>query len=271
MSVKLTKKQKLSRKQITSMLDKYVKNTTEAQKYGKQVGKRIVARYAASNTEERKEKGLSTDIASEVLSEIFYQCYKKDEEADCQELLKRWTEEKFWGKIVSEHLQEFEELWQELRIKKYDKNNPFVYGDMDGSVWIERSKNKKIVIHESHGNTHIFIMEKGIFGPTFHVRTVWPRENNKGGYAVAKSKKYPDGWFSWGDDRDIKRPSLNTYRKRNFEYSYRDCRDKGYVLSISGSSKTPSVERGGDYQPEIEHAMWLIKIMREHLAMKEEE
>lgn len=268
MAKKFNKKEK---DKISAMLDKYTVSIRDARKYGKQVGKRITARYASDGIFSPKNKGLVTDSASEVLSEILFQCYKKGEEDGCHELLKKWVEEKFWGKIVTEHLPDFEALWQELRIKKHDKNNPFVYGDMSGSVWIERSKNKKIVIHKSPGRTHIFIMEKGVFGPTFHVRTVWPRENNKGGYAVKKSKKYPDGWFSWGDDRDVKTPSLNTYRKRNFEYSYRDCRDKGYVLTIDGMALTPSVELGGHFQPEIEHALWLIKIMKEHLAREGEE
>ncbi len=249
-------------------LDKYTQSISEAEKYGKRIGKRIVKRYSAENS--RKKEGLQTDIASTVLAEILYQSYKKDQEADCQELLKKWIEEKFWGRIAEEHISELEEIWQLLHDKKYTKNNKCGYGDIDGDIWVEypkKNKKRKIIIHKSHctfadNDTHIFIIEEGVFGITLHIRTVWPRENNKGGYECEKSAEYPDGWFSWGDDRDIKIPSLNTYRNRDFKYSYSDCRDKGYVLTIDGMSMKSRVEFAGSMQSEIQHALWLIKNMK---------
>ncbi len=272
MTKKISKKEKDA---AFEMIHKYQKNISDAQKYGKQVAKRIIKKYESDGKKVgEKGKGLMTDLSSEVLSEIMFQCYKKGEEDGCQELLKQWTEERFWGRIVEEHIPEFNELWEELRIKKYDKNNTFDYGDLDASVWIEKSKNKKIIIHKSHcscanDNTHIFISEKGFFGKIFHVRTVWPRERNKGGYAVKKSKKYPTGWFSWGDDRDISTPSLNTYRTRDFNFDNMSNGSEGYVLSINGITKRSSIKWAGLNQQKIEHALWLIKIMKKALIKEE--
>ena len=142
-------------------------------------------------------------------------------------------------------------------------------------MWVERVKNKRIIVHQSQcscadDNTHIFIQEQGLLGNRFHVRTVWPRQSSRGGYAVEKSKKHPDGWFSWGDDRDISTPSLNTYRARDFEFGYMDCRDKGYVLSTEAFSHSKRIEWAGSFQSEIKHALWLINIMKRELKEKNE-
>lgn len=266
----MSKESKIDLKKIMIKHSEYLQAQVQAKKHGKAVGKRLVIKYA--DTEPRPSGsigGLQTDIASTAIAEMLYQCYKKSQEVGCQELLKKWIEEKFWGKIVEEQFPVLKEVWQMLHDRKYTKNNTCGYGDYDGSIWVEypKEETRKVIIHKSHcscadDNTHIFIMEEGTFGTSIHIRTVWPRQNSRGGYAVEKSAEHPNGWFSWGDDRDIKVPSLNTYRKRDFVYGYSDCRDEGYVLTIDGRNLESRAERAGSMQSEIQHALWLIGNMK---------
>ncbi|KKK46864.1 hypothetical protein LCGC14_3161010, partial [marine sediment metagenome] len=103
--------------------------------------------------------------------------------------------------------------------------------------------------------------EEATVNPKLHVRTVWPRQNSRGGYRCEPCKEYPNGWFSWGDDRDIKTPSIRTYRDRNFEYSYQDCRDKGYTLTLIDFGG-PKIEWATTHQSRIQHAISLINQMK---------
>jgi len=259
-------------KQLSKTVNDYKHRHDEARKYGKTVGKRLVKKFKRTQNEE----GLRTDEASEAIAEILFQCYRKDQQDDCGELLDKWTNDKLWGKIVIEYIPTLKEVWQYLHDNKYTKNNTLGFGDVDGAIWVEYPKQeetwpdeRKIIIHTSYcsfadDNTHIFILDDSKFyslNTLLHVRTVWPRQNSRGGYKVKKSKKYPKGWFSWKDDRDIKKPSLNTYRKRNFKYSYQDGRDEGYTLSLKNIG-TPSIEWSNSHQGRIQHAIWLINQMK---------
>jgi hypothetical protein len=251
-----------------------------AYKYGKRIGRGIVKKYKDTPISVKGKiyggKGLETDEASSAIAEILYNCYMEDQIGDCGKLLLEWTQEKLWGKVVLQSIPRLKTVWQYLHDNKHTKNNTLGYGDIDGSIWVEYPKQlnewpdkRKLIIHTSHctcadDNTHIFILntESSFIHDILHVRTVWPRQNSRGGYKVKKTKKNPKGWFSWGDDRDIKRPSLNTYRKRNFEYSYQDGRDRGYVLSLKYFG-TPKIEWAHIHQSKIHQAIWLIDLMED--------
>jgi len=267
-------------KQLSKIIDDYKHKYDDARKYGKNIGKKLVEKFKATpiivDNKTYYDKGLNTNEASEAISEILFQCYRKDQEGECRELLNKWTNDKLWGKIVIEYIPTLKEVWQYLHDNKYTKNNTLGFGDVDGAIWVEYPKQeetwpdeRKIIIHTSYcsfadDNTHIFILDDSKFyslNTLLHVRTVWPRQNSRGGYKVKKSKKYPKGWFSWKDDRDIKKPSLNTYRKRNFKYSYQDGRDEGYTLSLKNIG-TPSIEWSNSHQGKIQHAIWLINQMK---------
>lgn len=263
----------------TKRVDEYKHRHDDAHAFGKELSDNINEKFKCIPVVHRgktyKDKGLETDLCSAALSEILLRCYLKGDEAEnCGDLLMEWTMDKFWGKVVNSYVPKLTEVWQWLYDNKRDKNNTFDYGDADGSIWYEEIKQtekwpdrRKVIIHKSHcscanDRTHIFILDDNdsAIGDKLRVRTVWDRQNSRGGYAVQKCKEWPDGWLSWGDDRDIKVPSLRTYRDRNFKFSYGDGRDKGYVLSLNGFGG-PKIEWAMNNQDKIKHAIWLISYM----------
>jgi hypothetical protein len=244
-----------------------------AQAYGKRIGQNFVKKFdAKEQSYNLNARGLQTGKAATAIAEMLYQCYKKEQETNCGELLNKWIAEHLWAIILLDYMPKLQKIWQYLYDNKYNKSHTLPYGDADGNIWVEYPKqiskwtdNRKILIHTSHctmadDNTHIFMMDKDSALNTLEIRTVWPRQNLKGGYKVEKSEEYPNGWFSWGDDRDVKIPSLQTYRDRNFEYGYHDATDKGYVVTLQTIGE-PKAKRADIYQQEIQHAVWLINIM----------
>lgn len=191
---------------------------------------------------------------------------------DCGKLMLEWENESFWGHVVKRHIPVFNKTYKILKDHGYfGQSNSYQYGDADVDVWIEQAKDKKVIASTRHcscadDNTHLFIMNDArhnIFGD-FRCRTVWPKQNKRRGYRVKKSKKYPTGWFSWGDDRDIKIPSIATYRARNFDFSYGDCRDKGYVFTYTNFPEGEhKVEKPDMYK--IEHGLWQLGIHLQNL------
>ncbi len=277
--------------ELKKSVDDYKHSHDSAVKYGKKVGNNLIKKFSAPKSKELLEAQgrcvdkytekdwpyhLATDQASSALAAILYHCHVTQQPSGCDRLLMEWTSNKMWGMIVADFIPKLQEIWQYLHDNKYTKNNQLGFGDVDGTIWIEYPKQlnswpdeRKIIMHHSScscadDNTHIFILDTGEFASmdiTLHVRTVWPRQNSKGGYRCVKSKEHPDGWFSWGDDRDIRIPSIRTYRDRNFKFSYQDGRDKGYTLSLK-TKPTPSIDWANIYQSRIEHALWLINQMK---------
>lgn len=213
---------------------------------------------------------MRTTKRAEELSEILYDAYKDgDNTGVYNDYLIECIKEKFWGRVVKDHLPIFNKTWKILNEKKYTAKNPFVYGDDDVGVWIEltKSESKKVIASTCYcscadDNTHIFILDDhsilNAHSIVFRVATVWPRQINK-------RDKHP-----WGDDRDIKLPSLNTYRERDFRYGYYDCRDKGSCFLYEEFKKGIAVR--------VENAHWdegaitnALRTLRWHLEALEEE
>ncbi len=218
----------------------------------------------------KKKKENMMEKSKRIAEDLYHQ-YSIEEKSgeDCGKLLLDWIKENFWGIIVSKHIPTFEKVWKILNERGHTEKNKFVYGDIDVGLWVEypKDKNKKVIISTTYcsmadDNTHLFILDKLL--PNwirFRVATVWPRENNKGGYMTK------DGWFYWGDDRDVKTPSLNTYRKRDYKYGYYDCRDKGHcILYENHGQDIGRVEHAHYGEDEINHALWLL---RSHLCALE--
>ena len=229
-------------------------------------------------------KNKCDEIAELLYREYIAENNREGEDSEgCGDLMLEWIKESFWGKIVKDHIPTFHQIWNILNEKGHiGEKNSYTYGDIDVSVWIEKVKNptdQKVIASIRHcsaadDNTHLYILS-GLEFPEysstfefFRCRTVWPRQNKKGGYRVAKSKKYPTGWFSWGDDRDIKRPSINTYRERDFDFSYKDCRDKGHVFTFHNNR----CDHVHWHENRIPHALqifrWHLDALQDHEEVK---
>jgi len=179
----------------------------------------------------------------------------------CGQLLLGWGKDCFWGKMVVRHLSYFDQLWEWLNERKHHSSRTGIsLGDVDYSVWIEKPKDEctKVIISTCHcrccdDNTTVFIRTKydavGLLSSLghFNVVTVWPKEK--------KSKYGP-----FGDHRDIDLPSLNTYRKENWEWGYRDNRDKGHVLKYEAMFERVDGARHteGRIQLVLDELKWLV-------------
>ncbi len=190
---------------------------------------------------------------------------EEKEGRDCGNLFLEWVSEHFWGMVVKEHIPIFHTNWEMLNSKGHTKNNKFVFGDIDEAVWIEKTKdkNKKVIVCErycsmANNNIHIFIMEKPFDNwVTFRVATVWHREIK----SISGIK--------WGDDREIDKPSLNTYRKRDFHYGYYDCRDEGHCFKYEQRLKdVGTVEKAHWRESEMKYALSSLVYHKEALKDK---
>lgn len=198
-------------------------------------------------------------ITAKRISNSLYRAYKKEQPSDCQDLLLEWVGECFWGRIVKEHIPIFKKTWKLLVEKGHSKNNKFIHGDVDVGLWYEKLggkdnyKSRKVIVSERYcsmadDNIHIFVLDEYPTMPSFlkfKAVTVWPRE-----------KKSTLG-HTWGDDRDIDVPSLNTYRKRDFDYGYNDCRDKGHVFKFEAINN--QVERSSWSSLKIPSALQTLR------------
>ena len=183
-----------------------------------------------------------------------------------------WIKDKFWGRIIIDHVPILHQIWDILNEKGHiGEKNAYVYGDIDVGVWIEKVNNpddKKVIASTRYcacadDNTHLYIMNNYQYFEDcpmlFHFlcRTVWPRE---------KRTRYGKEYSRWGDDRDIDIPSINTYRKRNFKFSYSDCRDKGHVFTLEGEKSDKSTWS----ENRISHALTLFRWHLDALQSYEE-
>jgi hypothetical protein len=169
----------------------------------------------------------------------------------------------FYGRMVKDHIGRFNTLHDLLVLNDHDKNNPYVYGDYDVGVWYEKYPDQytKVLATTRYcscadDNTHIYVLkdisEPGFEGLhryeyiTFLCATAWPRQINE-----SRSS------HQWGDHRDIKHPSINTFRRHNFKYGYQDGRDDHYCFKYE--SMNDSVEDANWNEGRI---LWALDTLR---------
>lgn len=211
-------------------------------------------------------------IDAEKLAMTMLEAYRKHEKRgiDCGNLVLEWSKEYFWGALVKEHIPMFERVWELLDREKHTVRNKFVYGDIDVGLWIEYPKKRekrKVIVSTRYcscadDNTHIFVYDhddrekKPYYDfSKFKVVTVWPRQKR------SKYWKTVDEWH-----RHIDLPSINTYRKSDWDYGYNDCRDKGHCFLYEAHNER--VEKAHWSENKIKHALWTLV---GHFQMLEEE
>ena len=180
-----------------------------------------------------------------------------------ERLALEWAKEKFYGKLVGQHVPMFLETWRLLnKHKAIGEKNRLIFGDIDTGLWIEPTKKdkfgncKKVIASTRYcscadDNTHIYIMD-GLFSRDFWrftCVTAWPRQ---------KSVRRGNG-FKWGDNRDIEVPSINTFRKDDFDFGCGDGRDNFHVFKWEDRHRGPTVEKPHWTENKIEHALQLLR------------
>ncbi len=209
---------------------------------------------------------LAKEFDPESLATALYEAYNKSSDGGYfMEKIKK----RFCGKVVKDHIPMMKELHTFLVDNRHTVKNPYVYGDIDVGVWYERSPTTTmdIVVVESYcscanDNTHIFMLrdyskdftpeELTRFGRPYQdvkflAVTAWPRQKKK--------KKLG---HKWGDYRDVVEPSIQTYRKCQFNFGCQDGRDVGY--SFKYESTTGMVEDAHWNEPRV---MWALRTLRD--------
>lgn len=195
------------------------------------------------------------------IGDDLYRQYKIENKRDCGDLMLEWVKSRFWGLHIKDHLKTFNQTWNILNAhENIGKTNSYVHGDADYSVWIEPVKNsedKKVIVSTCHcscadDNTFLYILS-GIemnkqynFGLTFKCKTAWPRQTKKNS--------------CWEGKKDINFPSINTYRKQDFNFSA----DKGSVFTYTDLGNEPQAKKAHWHETRISPA---LRDLRHSLAM----
>lgn len=190
------------------------------------------------------------------------------EPVDCGEQHIGWAFNRLMGCKVQDHIPALRECFE--RLDGYSASEPFVYCDMDYSVWVEPKLGRTQVL-VSHcavamrdDNTQIFILEDSYLGedyhPTIHVRDLHPRALSAGKYM---RESFPDRQWTW-----YKNISLNLFKKMHWKPEYGDARDDGYVLTYNRNG-TMEVDDALPNAHGIRHALWNLRILLQ--TLKEEE
>jgi hypothetical protein len=179
------------------------------------------------------------DTMSELCADVAKKLFNYNKlNHNCGSLHLSWLMGNYWALIVKETiLPNAIKIYDDLVAKNFNEDNKFYFHN-DKAFFIPAKNNIKVFAHFTSNLDYIFIMNK----EKFHVRRVY-RTWNKKGYLKAKEisgtlskalmsvetlSEFNDDHYAYS-----RRPSLNAYRKKNFNVTYGDGRDPGYVLSYN--------------------------------------
>jgi len=189
------------------------------------------------------------NIDCKEVADFLYAEYKK---SDMGDYMVGRVKEFFYGLMVKDHIYKFKALHEFLIKNGHTVKNPYVYGDDDTGIWYEKSPKSytTIIATERYcscadDNTHIFILnELDVDYIKFLGVTAWPRQ-------VSERMDH-----KWGDHRDIKHPSITTFRKHGFKFGYGDARDAHYCFRYE------SLTGCADDAPHVENRMlWALQTL----------
>jgi hypothetical protein len=200
-------------------------------------------------------KCLNGHRASAILALVY-------EKLNCPELDIEWTLEVFWANKIRNIIPTLEKIYSELVKRNITEENKHDFND--DHIWFvpdPRRENRRIFIHTAQNTNFIFVWDEKCTDPELgrygrlHVRRYWDvlpepeyewdiKDDVTFKEKVAKHGKLwalrESGLENYADDVLDKpypdRPSLDFFKKSNFEFRYGDGRDKGYVLSYQRNS-----------------------------------
>lgn len=147
----------------------------------------------------------------------------------------------YYGRVVGKAKKDFDELYAWLKKNKHtSEKSALWYGDQDAQIWVEESKTERIkaiimIWHCEGRDDRVYLFMKRELFEHFelHARRIWEAEE-KGKNGVEK-------------------PSIETYRNKNFRHGYFDCRDNGYLFSYR--SLLGETEGGAHYAGAIAYGV----------------
>lgn len=248
---KFTDEQKEELKKVTAQVDKHNADTEQAQRYGRMLGGALINRFPDlhDKPEDKERCVFNTLLVAPSLAEIIAKTVHRGWDSG-EYLGVEWALEYFWGLEVKRSIPKLIEIYKILKDRKHTQKTPFVYNDMDYSIFYIRHKTKNIMVFDQQGYTQLVIHEKDFFREVINAVKIWPRTTKRYGF--------------------LYRPSLNYYRKKKWKLKYGDCRDKGYILAYSEMFSRVKVDHAYNYFSSISNWIWFIDVTLDNLKNPEE-
>lgn len=164
-----------------------------------------------------------SEIAVKLGDELHKVC---SEQKGCEELCLEWAVNRYMYLEVEKRISKFKEIVSKLKdLECTSQDNGIWYGDADVYAWIEEDKYLILRNVVTCRDDNIFVYSLRDFGDedlltSFLCQTFWENE----------VREYKTATFN--DHRDIKYPSLETLRKCNYDFGYKDTRDKGFGFEL---------------------------------------
>lgn len=197
-------------------------------------------------------KCLNGNRASSVLALVY-------EKLSCPSYDIELTLETFWANQIRNIIPTLEKLYCELVNRNITEDNQYVFNDLDDHIWFvpdPRGENRRIFIHTAQNTNFIFVWDEcctdaelGRYGK-LHVRRYWDvlpepesqweiKDDLEFKKQVEKHGKLwalrESGLERYSDDvlgnAYPQRPSLDFFKKSNYQFTYDDGRDVGYILT----------------------------------------
>lgn len=203
---------------------------------------------------------------SEVLANLIA-LYDIDDKDDAGQLYLEWTVEKYVGAKVMANLDAIRFIVKTLKEYGYTEDNQYEYNDLDNHLFYIPDDEREIFCATSQNTRYIYILK----GDKLHIRRYWDQYPFDSGddwrqkEEVAYNEKgivHAIKMVSWLNDsysdcllnnQYPRRPDLQYFKNRNFDFRYNDCRDIGYVLSTE-RGRQRSADRALYYYSEIKRA-----------------
>ena len=191
----------------------------------------------------------------------------------CGTLHLEWVMDHYWGLVTEKViLPSARIIYDELVKRGHGEKNTLMWGDADGHVCYIPCEGRKVFVHTTQSRDYLYIINEGetedSWGGRFDIRRIYRQlekddwtyeELMKGKRSINKMLEYADSLAEHHDDHKkwaTNRPSLEAYRRINFEIPYTkehmkeksfygDFRDSGYILSYEffrARTSHPTVE-----------------------------
>jgi hypothetical protein len=198
-----------------------------------------------------------------------------EDSKDVGQLYLEWVVEHYVGRKVCANIDDVKRIVEILKEKGCTEDDPYVFNDMDNTLFYLSHKSKLIFCSTSQNTRYIYILN----GHKFHIRRYydeydfdgeegdWRRDEDEAAYkkhgireAIASAAWLNEEWSDClPDNPHPRRLSLQALKDCDFEPRYGDCRDNSYVLSYDDFMGNPRVDRALFFYSEIKTAFFDLR------------